>query len=86
MPTRLLLAADVADGNMTSTGIITNTVLSAGTNAGRITHLTVCQREAPSEADASSDSGSKSSRTGCTVLTTNGKPTKIKTSTMPRRV
>src|SRR5579875_1502040 len=60
-------------------------VSSGGIKGGNNTRRNVCQRLAPSVAAASSNSGSNSSSTGCTVRTTNGKPVKISTNTMPNR-
>ena len=51
--------------------------------AGRITRSTVCQRDAPSVAAASSIWTSISSSTGCTVRTTNGSPTNIIATVTP---
>jgi hypothetical protein len=48
----------------------------AGISDGRITRRNVVNRPAPSEADASSTSRSRDSRTGWTVRTTNGSVTK----------
>ena len=61
-------------------------VSSAGKIAGKSTRRKVCQREAPSEAAASSISGSMSSITGCRVRTTNGRPMKVSATTMPSGV
>jgi hypothetical protein len=47
---------------------------------------TVVQRVAPSEADASSNSCSMSSNTGCTVRTTNGRPMNTSATKMPSGV
>src|SRR6476661_9417674 len=48
----------------------------AGANAGMIKVRNVVKRDAPSDAAASSTSGSSSASTGCTVRTTNGRVTK----------
>lgn len=61
-------------------------VSRAGSTAGRITRVTVCQRLAPSDAAASSNSFSASSSTGCSVRTTNGRPMKAQATTMPSGV
>ena len=61
-------------------------VRSAGKMAGKSTRRKVCQREAPSEAAASSISGSMSSITGCKVRTTKGRPIKVRATTMPSGV
>ena len=53
---------------------------------GRITLVMICQRFAPSVAAASSSSASRSSSTGCTVRTTNGRPMKISAIRMPSGV
>ena len=52
-------------------------VSSAGSSVGSTTRRNVCQRVAPRLAAASSISVSRSSSTGCTVRTTNGRPMKI---------
>jgi hypothetical protein len=61
-------------------------VSKAGPMAGKITLTKVCQREAPSEAAASSTSVSISSITGCKVRTTKGRPMKVSATTMPSGV
>ncbi len=61
-------------------------VSSAGSRVGRITRRNVCQRVAPRLAAASSSSASRSSSTGCTVRTTNGRPMKVSATTMPSGV
>ena len=61
-------------------------VSSAGATAGRMILVKVCQRRAPRLAAASSTSTSRSSSTGCTVRTTNGRPMKIKATVMPSHV
>ncbi|MCY1246662.1 hypothetical protein D9M72_599220 [compost metagenome] len=58
-------------------------VRPAGSSPGNSTRLIVWKRLAPSVAAASSTSLSISSMIGCTVLTTNGRPTKISATTMP---
>ena len=60
-------------------------MITAGAIDGRITRVTVWKRFAPRHADASSTSRSSPSSTGCSVRTTNGKPMKTSTSTMPSR-
>ena len=61
-------------------------VTSAGRIAGKITFQNVCARVAPRLAAASSTSGSRSWRTGCTVRTTNGRPMKISATVIPSGV
>ena len=61
-------------------------VSSAGISAGAITSMKVCKRVAPSVAAASSSSWSRSSSTGCTVRTTNGRPMKVSATTTPSGV
>ena len=61
-------------------------VRMAGMSAGSMTRNTVCRRLAPSEAAASSISRSKSSSTGCTVRTTNGRPMNTSATPMPHGV
>lgn len=58
-------------------------VISAGTSSGKITRRKVVQRFAPRLAEASSNSGPRSSITGWTVLTTNGKPMKVSAMNTP---
>ena len=58
-------------------------VSKAGAMEGKMTLLKVCQREAPKQVAASSNSFSASSSTGCTVRTTKGKPMKMSAITMP---
>ncbi len=53
---------------------------------GKITRRNVVSDEAPSEAAASSISRSSSTRTGCTVRTTNGSVTNISAATIAVRV
>ena len=65
---------------------IAKPVSSAGAICGRSTLVKICRRVAPSEVAASSSSFSASSSTGCTVRTTNGKPTKISAITTPAGV
>ncbi|CAJ8885775.1 Uncharacterised protein [Burkholderia pseudomallei] len=61
-------------------------VSSAGVTAGSTTRRNVSQRDAPRHAAASSCSRSKSSRTGCTVRTTNGRPMKVSATSTPNGV
>ena len=61
-------------------------VSSAGRIVGKITRRKVCQRPAPRLAAASSTSGSRSSRTGCSVRTTNGRPMNVSATTTPSGV
>ena len=58
-------------------------VSSAGKMAGKMILTQVCSREAPSEAAASSTSGSMSSITGCSVRTMKGSVTNASATTMP---
>ncbi len=58
----------------------------AGRMFGRITRRNVANRDAPSEAAASSISVSSSSRTGWTVRTTNGSVTNSRASRIAQRV
>ena len=53
---------------------------------GKITRRNVATREAPSETAASSISASNSSRTGCTVRTTNGSVTNKSATRIAQRV
>ena len=64
----------------------TGSYSNAGTKGGRTTLATICARLAPSSAAASSSSRSKSRKTGSTVRTTKGKPTKTSATRMPARV
>src|SRR5882762_4224311 len=61
-------------------------VSRAGHSAGMMTRAKVCHSDAPSVAAACSTSLSSSSRTGCKVLTTNGKPMKMSAMTTPSGV
>ena len=61
-------------------------VSSAGVTIGKITCRKVCQRLAPSVAEASSSSLLRSSSTGCTVRTTNGRPMKVSATNTPTGV
>src|SRR5258708_11470450 len=61
-------------------------VKSAGNNDGNTTRRNVSQRVAPRHAAASSCSRSKSSSTGCTVRTTNGKPINVSATSTPSGV
>ena len=61
-------------------------VRSAGKMAGKMTLTKVCQREAPSDAAASSTSVSISSITGCRVRTTKGRVMKVSAKTIPSGV
>ena len=54
--------------------------------AGNMTRAKACSAEAPSVAAACSTSRSRSSSTGCRVLTTNGKPMNVSATTMPKGV
>ena len=63
-----------------------NPVTVAGSTCGRITWRNTCQRLAPRLAAASSNSGSNSSNTGCTVRTTKGMPMKTSATRMPSGV
>jgi len=58
----------------------------AGPRFGRITRRKIVKLLAPSEAAASSASGSSSISTGCTVRTTKGSVTKRSATAMPIRV
>ncbi len=59
--------------------------MSAGVSDGRITLIAVWSRLAPRQAAASSTSRSRLSSTGSSVRTTNGKPMKTRTTTIPSR-
>src|SRR2546425_4459719 len=61
-------------------------VTSEGRTAGSRIRRKTCQRPAPRLDAASSTSRSRSSRTGWTVRTTNGRPTKVRAITTPRGV
>ena len=61
-------------------------VSSAGSSVGSTTRQNVCKRRAPRLAAASSISVSRSSSTGCTVRTTNGRPMKISATSTPSGV
>ena len=61
-------------------------VSSAGVSIGRITRQKICQRLAPRLAAASSSSGSRSSRIGCTVRTMKGRPMNVSATKTPSRV
>ena len=61
-------------------------VSSAGIRMGRITLVKLCQRLAPRVAAASSSSDARSSSTGCTVRTTNGRPMKVIATNTPTGV
>src|SRR5580698_2747032 len=63
-----------------------NPVSSAGNTDGNTTRRKVSQRVAPRHAAASSCSRSKSSSTGCTVRTTNGKPMNVSATSTPNGV
>ncbi len=63
-----------------------NPVSRAGRIDGTSTRRNVCHRPAPRLAAASSTSGSRSSSTGCTARTTNGRPMNVSATTTPRRV
>ena len=60
-------------------------VIVAGNRVGTITRRKVWKRVAPRQAAASSTSASRSTRIGCTVRTTKGRPMKVSTSTMANR-
>jgi hypothetical protein len=64
----------------------TKPVSAAGSSSGSSTRRKICPRPAPSVAAASSISGERSRSTGCTVRTTNGKPTKVSAATTPSGV
>jgi hypothetical protein len=64
----------------------TKPVTTAGASSGSTTLQKACRRDAPSEAAASSSSLSRSSSTGCTVRTTNGRPMKISAISTPSGV
>ena len=63
-----------------------NPVVTAGMSGGNTIRRRMFVREAPSNAPASSVSRSKSCSTGCTVRTTNGRPTKTSATRMPSGV
>jgi hypothetical protein len=63
-----------------------NPVRRAGATVGRTTRRKVCERRAPRLAAASSTSTSRSSSTGWTVRTTNGRPMKTKATVIPNQV
>ena len=58
-------------------------VSSAGASIGKMTREKTCQRFAPRLDAASSSSGSRSSRIGCTVRTMNGRPMNVSATKMP---
>ena len=58
-------------------------VNSAGVSIGKITRQKTCQRFAPRLAAASSSSGSRSSKIGCTVRTMKGRPINVSAMKMP---
>jgi len=60
-----------------------NPVSSVGSMAGAITRASTRRRPAPSTAAASSMAGSRSRRTGWSVRTTKGSPTKVRATTTP---
>ncbi|OQA28036.1 MAG: hypothetical protein BWY58_00624 [Chloroflexi bacterium ADurb.Bin344] len=68
---------------MARANAIAKPVSSAGATVGKITWRKVCQRVAPRQVAASSNSFSASSSTGCTVRTTKGRPMKISAITTP---
>ena len=61
-------------------------VTSGGRMAGMSTRVKVCIRVAPSVAAASSFSRLSSIRTGCSVRTMKGSPTKVSATRMPSGV
>ena len=61
-------------------------VSSAGSSVGKMMRQNACQRFAPRLAAASSISESKSSSTGWTVRTTNGRPINVSATKTPSRV
>ena len=65
---------------------IAKPVSSAGISVGKTTWRKACQRLAPRLTAASSYSVSRSSRMGCTVRTTKGRPMKISATSTPSGV
>ena len=63
-----------------------NPVSRAGVRTGKTTRRKLCHGDAPSVAAASSSSRGSSSRTGCTVRTTNGSPMKMRATRTPSGV
>ena len=61
-------------------------VSSAGVTIGRMTRRNVCSRVAPRIAAASSTSPCRSSSTGCSVRTTNGRPMNVSATQTPTGV
>ena len=61
-------------------------VRTAGSSDGAMTLTKVRSRPAPSVAAASSTSRSRFSSTGCSVRTTNGRPTNVSAITTPSGV